>query len=250
MRKPMVAGNWKMYGSNPFVIELLSALKEGAATLPNVELVVCPPFVFLELTRELLSGSPIKWGAQNVYPALQGAYTGEISPLMLKDFQCEYVIVGHSERRHMGETIEQVAEKFSLAAECGLRPILCVGETQDQRQAGRTYSIIAEQLEPIIRNPGNLPLLQNAVVAYEPVWAIGTGLTATPSQAQEVHAFIRKEIRKIDKTLAENLRILYGGSVKQNNARALFSMPDIDGGLVGGASLNSQEFLEIAKSCN
>lgn len=251
MRKPIIAGNWKMHGSRSFVMDLLSELKIAAPSITHAELVVCPPFVFLEQTKSLLDGSTIKWGAQNLYPAKEGAYTGEISPLMLKEFKCDYVIVGHSERRHiLGETNDQVAEKFIFAVQCGLKPFLCVGETREQREAGETFNIISAQLKPILEKKEGISGLENGIIAYEPVWAIGTGLTATPSQAQEVHQFIRKEVTKIDKTLAEKLRILYGGSVKQNNAAALFSMPDIDGGLIGGASLNAKEFLEIAKLCN
>lgn len=251
MRKPIIAGNWKMHGSRSFVIDLLSELKIAAPSITHVELVVCPPFVFLEQTKSLLAGSTIKWGAQNLYPAKEGAYTGEISPLMLKEFNCDYVIVGHSERRHiLGETNDQVAEKFIFAEQYGLKPFLCVGETREQREAGETFNIISAQLKPILEKNEGISGLENGIIAYEPVWAIGTGLTATPLQAQEVHQFIRKEVTKINKTLAEKLRILYGGSVKQNNAAALFSMPDIDGGLIGGASLNAKEFLEIAKLCN
>lgn len=251
MRKFIVAGNWKMYGSRTFACELLSALKLGAANLLNQEIIVFPPYVFLEQTKHLLTGSGIRWGAQNVYQSLEGAFTGEISPGMLKDFGCDYVLVGHSERRAlMGETSNQVAEKFMLAASNGLKPIVCVGETQEQRKLGQTFDVIVDQLSPILKHPKGVSLLHHGVIAYEPVWAIGTGLTATPAIAQEVHAFIRQEIEKCDKNLAEKLCILYGGSIKQNNAAALFAMPDIDGGLIGGASLNATEFLEIAKLCN
>lgn len=252
MRKSLIAGNWKMHGSMGFVTELLSTLKAGATHVENnIELVVFPPFVFLEKTQSLLTDTPIRWGAQNVYSALEGAYTGEISPSMLKEFNCSYVIVGHSERRHLfGETSEQVAEKFILSGKSGLKPILCVGETKAERDAGKTFEIISKQLQPILNSEEGLAILANdAVIAYEPVWAIGTGVTATPDQAQAVHAFIRQEVTKIDKSLAEKLRILYGGSLKPENAETLFAMPDIDGGLIGGASLNAQEFLDIAKLC-
>jgi triosephosphate isomerase len=168
---------------------------------------------------------------------------------MLKDFGCHYVIIGHSERRQFfGETNQEVAKKFVIAVENGLTPILCVGETQSQRELGETHQVIVDQLLPILSQPESL--LSDLVIAYEPVWAIGTGLTATPSEAQAVHEFIRKEVGKVNKSLAEKLRIIYGGSVKQSNAQALFAMPDIDGGLIGGAALNAKEFVEIVKSCN
>jgi triosephosphate isomerase (TIM) len=251
MRKPIVAGNWKMYGSRTFVADLLSHLKDGLHNVSNIEVIVFPPYVFLEQTQTLLADSKMGWGAQNVYQAVEGPFTGEISPRMLKEFGCSYVIVGHSERRHlMGETNDQVAEKFLLAANNGLSPILCVGETREQRESDQTFDTIMQQLLPILKQPDGIRFLSQGVIAYEPVWAIGTGLTATPDQTQEVHKFIRQEVEKFDKTLAEKLRILYGGSVKQNNAAALFAMPDIDGGLIGGASLNPKEFLEIAKLCN
>jgi triosephosphate isomerase (TIM) len=250
MRKPLIAGNWKMHGSKDFVADLLSQLVEHAAKLDFVELAVCPPFVFLEQVSQMLAGTTISFGAQNVYQADAGAYTGEISPPMLLEFGCQYVIVGHSERRTlMGEGNAQVAEKFFCASAAGLKPILCVGETQEQKEHKKTFDVIASMLTPIF-NTDNLSFLHEAVIAYEPVWAIGTGLTATPLEAQDVHEFIRQEVRKVDKLLAEKLRILYGGSVKQHNASSLFAMPDIDGGLIGGASLNAKEFLEIARSCN
>ncbi|MBA2654231.1 MAG: triose-phosphate isomerase [Gammaproteobacteria bacterium] len=251
MRKKIVAGNWKMYGNKSFARDLLSEIKQNSDGIPGVELVVFPPFVFLGEANHLLKGSKIKWGAQNVYPAIEGAYTGEISVSMLQELHCDYVLVGHSERRHiLGESNEFVAEKFICAGKKGITPILCVGETQKQREANLTFEVIKEQLSSLLRSEEGLTIFQNAVIAYEPVWAIGTGLTATPEQAQEVHDFIRQEVTIFDKTLAEKVCILYGGSVKTNNAAALFSMPDIDGGLIGGASLNAKEFLEIAKLCN
>jgi triosephosphate isomerase (TIM) len=250
MRKLIVAGNWKMHGSKSFVLDLLSALKKGAEDLSQVELVVFPPYPYLDQARELLLGSEIVLGAQNVYSEIEGPYTGEISPLMLKEFDCRYVIVGHSERRHiLGEKNDEIVAKFILAGKCGLKPVFCCGETREQREAGQTFAVVTQQLLPLIHHKDAVALLPEAVLAYEPVWAIGTGLTATPEQAQAVHAYIRKEVANIDKSLAEKLRILYGGSVKQSNAAALFSMPDVDGGLIGGASLDVNEFLEIARSC-
>lgn len=250
MRRPLVVGNWKMNGTRSSVDELLTALLAGIDSVPVAEVAVCPPYIFLDQTFDQLSGSKIVYGAQNVYQADEGAYTGEISPRMLREFGCTYVIVGHSERRHlMGETDGQVAEKFLFAGQNNLIPILCVGETKEQRELDHTLDVLRRQLAPILNNKETQEILANAVIAYEPVWAIGTGLTATPEEAQEVHYFIRKELANTNKNLAEKVRILYGGSVKQNNAGALFSMPDIDGGLIGGASLNAVEFLEIAKLC-
>jgi triosephosphate isomerase (TIM) len=249
MRKPLIAGNWKMHGSKSFVKDYLSEIKQNISEIPGVELVIFPPFVYLEQVSQLLAGTVIKWGAQNVYQAAKGAFTGEIAPYMLKEFACDYVIVGHSERRQMGETNENVAEKFYFAADSGIRPVLCVGETLEQRKANQTHAVIADQLSPILFDEERSQYLSEAVIAYEPVWAIGTGLTAVPHQAQDVHEFIREQVRNVNKFLAEKLCILYGGSVKPNNAAELFAMPDIDGGLIGGASLNANEFLEIAKLC-
>lgn len=250
MRKKIIAGNWKMHGTRQSVATLLTQIKEGAACINNVDIIVFPPFVFFEQTSQLLMGTHIQWGGQNVYEAQEGAYTGEISPNMLKDFGCQYVLIGHSERRHVfGEPNEQVADKFLLAGRSGLTPILCVGETEQEREQGATFEVISKQLRPILESKEGRAILQDAIIAYEPVWAIGTGKTASPEQAQEIHQFIRKEVEKIDKPLAEKVRILYGGSVKKNNAGDLFAMPDIDGGLIGGASLNANEFLEIARLC-
>lgn len=251
MRKPIVAGNWKMYGSTAMVKELLTSLTENIDKHSKTEAVVFPPYVYLQQAADLLQGSTIHWGAQNVSEYLDGAYTGEISVKMLNDFNCEYVIVGHSERRTIfHETDQQIAEKFFTASRQGLNPILCVGETLNQRESEQTFEVVAAQLESVFAKQENSALLKNGVIAYEPVWAIGTGVTATPEQAQEVHAFIRKFVEKYDKTLAQNLRILYGGSVKSSNAQQLFRMPDIDGGLIGGASLHAKEFLEIISLCN
>lgn len=251
MRKPVIAGNWKMNGARSATSDLLSTLSASIAEIPDIEMIVFPPYVFLEQVQRELAGGGIAWGAQNVYEREDGAFTGETSINMLKEFGCSYVIVGHSERRHiMGETNEQVAQKFVLAGKNGIKPILCVGETQKEREDGKTLDIINQQLSPILNDQDAKQILNEAIIAYEPVWAIGTGLTATPAQAQEVHQYIRQVLSNINKNLAENVRIIYGGSVKQNNARALFSMPDIDGGLIGGASLNAKEFLEIAKLCH
>lgn len=241
MRNAIIAGNWKMHGTRASVQTLLEDIK--TATFPaNVELVVFPSFVFLEQTERLLKDSSIHWGAQNANAAAEGAFTGEVSLAMLKEFGCKYVLIGHSERRTLfGETNEVVAKKFLASHQTGLIPMVCVGESLQERKINKTFEIITKQLE-------SLDIKEPCVIAYEPVWAIGTGLTATAEQVQEVHQFIRAWVGKKDKKTAEQLRILYGGSVKPDNAAALFQMPDVDGGLIGGASLQPQSFLAIANS--
>lgn len=251
MRKPLIAGNWKMNGSSSRNQQRLNDLVKGSKNLKNVELAVFPPFVYIAQTQNLLKNTDIFWGAQNFCPKDDGAYTGEISANMLLDFECRYVLIGHSERRTLyGETDKDVAIKYSKAIQVGLTPIICVGETLEEKKAGITHQIISCQLGAIFASEASIEGLKNAVIAYEPVWAIGTGLAAKPEDAQEVHAMIREQVAEFDKGIAEQLRILYGGSVKSSNAAELFSMPDIDGGLIGGASLNSEEFLDIAKLCN
>ncbi len=250
MRKPLIAGNWKMNGSQASINDLLLSLKKNSAGL-TADLAVFPPFVFLPQTQELLENTIIAWGGQNLCSEPSGAFTGEISGAMLKEFACRYVLVGHSERRNLfGETNEIVAAKYQAALQAGLSPVVCIGETLQQRQNGDTAAVLRGQLDPIFLSPEGMSGLSKAVIAYEPVWAIGTGLTAAPEVAQEVHAQIRSWVAEHDKEVAESLRILYGGSVKRDSAAALFAMPDIDGGLIGGASLNADEFLEIAQSCN
>jgi triosephosphate isomerase (TIM) len=244
MRRKLVAGNWKMHGSRlengPLVEAILSA-----PTHANVECLICPPFVYLaEIAREL-RGSTVKLGAQNVSAEAQGAYTGEISAAMLRDAGCDYVIVGHSERRTLfGEDDLLVARKFAAAQARGLTPILCVGEQLSEREAGRTHEVVARQLDAVL-DLTSIASLARAVIAYEPVWAIGTGHTASPEQAQDVHAFIRQRLARRDAKIAAGLQILYGGSVKKGNVRDLFAQTDVDGGLIGGASLKSEEFLSI-----
>jgi triosephosphate isomerase len=248
MRQPLVAGNWKMNGSREGSRQLLEAVKAGVAHLSGVGVAVCPPYVYLPLAETVLSGSVVAWGAQDVSQRADGAYTGEISARMLLDYGCTFAIVGHSERRTLyGEGDGLVAEKFAAARAAGLTPILCVGELLSEREAGETEAVVARQLDAVLSLDG-VAGLGEAVVAYEPVWAIGTGRTATPEQAQEVHAFIRARVGQHDPSIAEGLRILYGGSVKGSNASALFSMPDIDGGLIGGASLDAGEFLTICRA--
>jgi triosephosphate isomerase (TIM) len=248
MRRKLVAGNWKMHGSLAQNEALLNAVVGGMGTMPGVDCAVCVPFPYLAQAQQLLRGSSVKWGAQDVHQADKGAYTGEVSAAMLCDFGCHYAIVGHSERRSLyGESSRLVAEKFSAAQKSGLLPILCVGETLEQREAGTTETVVAEQLDAVVDLLG-VQSLRNAVVAYEPVWAIGTGKTATPEQAQAVHAFIRQRIAEQDSRIAQDLCILYGGSVKASNAAELFTMADIDGGLIGGASLIAEDFLAICKA--
>lgn len=248
MRRKLVVGNWKMHGSLAQNGGLLSAVKSGAAQLSRVDIAVCAPFPYLAQMRQELSASTVRWGAQDVHQLEKGAFTGEVSAPMLADFGCAYVIVGHSERRSIyGESSRLVAEKFVAAQRAGLVPILCVGETLEQRESGTTEAVVAEQLDAVIALAG-VQSLRNAVVAYEPVWAIGTGKTATPEQAQAVHAFIRQRVAELDAQVAQGLVILYGGSVKAANAPELFAMADIDGGLIGGAALVAEEFLAICRA--
>jgi triosephosphate isomerase len=244
MRRALVAANWKMNGSRTLVTELLSAFRDNIAT-EHVDAVVFPPAVFLPLTEELLSGSGLAWGGQNCHHLDSGAYTGEISLPMLKEFGCQFVLVGHSERRSLfGETNQVVADKVEAALNSGVTPMICVGETLDQREADQTEQVVAEQIQAVLDRVGSEGL-GKSVIAYEPVWAIGTGKTASPEQAQQVHSFIRGLVAKADTNVAENIHILYGGSVNAGNAQQLFAMKDIDGGLVGGASLKADEFVAI-----
>ena len=248
MRRKLVAGNWKMQGRQASNAALLQALSAQSAEWAGVDMWVAPPAAYLMQVAGLLQGSGIGLAAQNVARENEGAYTGEISAGMLVDCGCRAVIVGHSERRtHYGETDAQVAEKFVKAQEAGLIPVLCVGETLAEREAGATGAVVQRQLEAVLALAG-VGSLATAVVAYEPVWAIGTGRTATPEQAQEVHALLRERVAQSDAVVAEGLRVLYGGSVKAANAEALFAKPDIDGALVGGASLDAHEFVAIARA--
>lgn len=245
MRQALVAGNWKMNGTLDTVHALVEGILAGVHGLRGVEVALCPPFVYLDAVSRHIAGSPLVLGAQNVSHEDPGAFTGEIATSMLKDFRCRYVIVGHSERRALyGESDEQVAAKYKRALDERLTPIVCVGEALDRREAGEAERVVGHQLDAVLRKGGGAAL-GGAVIAYEPVWAIGTGRTATPEQAQEMHAFIRARVGRESREVAEGLRILYGGSVKSANAEALFSMPDIDGGLIGGASLQAEEFLAI-----
>lgn len=248
MRGYLVAGNWKMNGSNAANAELMDGIIAGMPQSDSVELLVCPPFPYLAAMAAKLSGTGIALGAQNVSQHQAGAYTGETAPSMLGEVGCKYVIVGHSERRAiMGESSETVAAKFQAAQDAGLIPLLCVGESQQQRETNQTEAVIDEQLNAVVDGSG-IEAFRRAVIAYEPVWAIGTGLTATPQQAQDVHRHIREVLAARHKDVAATVKILYGGSVKGDNAAALFGKPDIDGGLIGGASLNSADFLAIAEA--
>ncbi len=248
-RKALIAGNWKMNGSLALSERLVAALKAGVSTTSSATMLLCPPYVYLPAVRDWLRGSPIALGAQDVAAQVgTGAYTGEVSGQMLTDVGCTHVIVGHSERRALfGETDDVVAAKFKAAQAAGLVPIVCVGETLEQRESGATRAVVERQVTAILEAAG-VAAFATAVVAYEPVWAIGTGRTATPEQAQEVHALIRGIVAARDATIAAGLSILYGGSVKGGNARSLLAMADIDGGLVGGASLSAAEFLEIFRA--
>ena len=248
MRKKLVVGNWKMNGGLDGNETLLKALADGAPSLEGVDVSICVPFPYLFQPAMLLENTSISWGAQNVSEHLIGAYTGEVSAAMLREFSCTYVLVGHSERRTLyGEDDALVARKFITAQKAGIVPILCVGETLAEREANATEAVIGRQIDKVIELAG-IAALVNSVFAYEPVWAIGTGKTASAEQAQAVHAFIRNRIASHDKSLAGKLLILYGGSVKASNAAQLLTMPDVDGGLIGGASLVAEEFLAICRA--
>jgi triosephosphate isomerase len=250
MRAKLVAGNWKMHGSLPENAALLGGVRHGSVALRRSRIAVCVPFPYLFQAQQALAGSAVAWGAQNLSQHPQGAYTGEVSAAMVKEFGSTYAIVGHSERRvAYGEDDATVAAKFGAALAAGLVPILCVGETLAQREAGETEPVVAAQLAAVIGRHG-VQALGRAVLAYEPVWAIGTGRTATPQQAQAVHAFLRARIAEQDREAADRSTILYGGSVKGANAGELFAMPDIDGGLVGGASLVLDEFMAICRAAD
>ena len=248
MRQKLVAGNWKMHGGLQSNLQLLQGVLAGVADLKGMSAAVCVPFPYLAQAQSVLTGTPIAWGAQNLSEQPQGAFTGEVSAAMLNDFSCKYVLVGHSERRAIyGETDALVAEKFAAALAAGLRPVLCVGETLAQRDAGQTIDVVSAQIEAVLKRVG-VAAFADAVIAYEPVWAIGTGRTATAAQAQEVHAAIRAQIARADAKVAEGLQILYGGSMKPGNAAELLAMPDIDGGLIGGAALVAADFLAICRA--
>ncbi len=244
MRQPLVLANWKMNGSLEFSRTLISDINQGWQGDHRAEVAVCPPAVYLSQVAQLVSDSSIALGAQDVSAADSGAYTGESAASMLQELGCRYVIVGHSERReYHGESSEYVAEKVAAAQSKGLIPVLCVGESLEERDSGSALHVIGEQLQAVISLVGQAAM-SSTVIAYEPVWAIGTGRTATPEQAQAVHAYIRSQLED------DGVRILYGGSVKPDNAKELFGQPDIDGALVGGASLKSEDFLAICAAAD
>jgi triosephosphate isomerase len=250
MRQKLVAGNWKLNGSKASIETLVGGILAGLAGMNNVGVAVCAPYVYIPMTQGLLAGSKVGLGSQDIADQDSGAFTGEVSGPMLKEFGCEYAIVGHSERRALyGEKDEDTARKFAAARKHGLKPVLCVGETLEEREGGITEQVVARQLDAVIALEG-VDALLDGVIAYEPVWAIGTGKTASPQQAQDVHAFIRNKLAALSANVAEKVQILYGGSVKGANAAELFAMPDIDGGLIGGASLDANEFLAICKAGN
>jgi triosephosphate isomerase len=248
MRIKFVAGNWKMNGTLAANQDLLRKLMPDLTRVAGVKCAVCVPYPYLAQVQQLLSGSGVAWGAQDISQFDAGAYTGEVSGTMLVDFGCRYVIVGHSERRTLfGETSDLVSLKYAAALKAGLTPILCVGETLAERESGTTETVIAAQLDAVTARCG-VQSLAHAIIAYEPVWAIGTGKTASPEQAQAVHAYIRAHIGREDGSIAEGVQLLYGGSVKAANATQLFAMKDLDGGLIGGASLDAQEFAAICQA--
>ena len=247
MRKKFVAGNWKMYTSAATAKQLAAGVVQGIGKDDRVTVAVCPPFPYLALVGEALRGSPVALGAQDAYTEKEGAFTGEVSPWMLADVGCQYVILGHSERRHkLGEADELISRKVRAALEAGLRVILCVGETLEERQANRTEAVLGSQLSGSL---AGVDTLAKVVLAYEPVWAIGTGVNATPQQAQEAHAFLRGRVaERFGAEAARDLVIQYGGSVKPDNAVTLLHEPDVDGALVGGSSLTADQFLAIVRA--
>ena len=247
MRKTIIAGNWKMNANKVSVKGLIDEILSGMEGV-NSEVLVCVPFPYMSQVESLIEGSNLKLGAQNININSSGAFTGEVSADMIKDFGAKHVIVGHSERRSLyGETSSVVAEKTKAALGAGLSPLLCVGESLEQREAGKTETVVAEQINAVIELVG-IESFDNIIIAYEPVWAIGTGMTATPEQAQAVHFFIRNLLGESSENIAQKTPILYGGSMNAGNAVELISCPDIDGGLIGGAALKAEDFLQICKA--
>ncbi len=247
MRRSLVAGNWKMNGTLESVRALTSGILAEFDKLAAIDVAVCPPSIFIPAVSALAAGGGLALGAQDISEYEAGAYTGEVSGAMLNDYNCKYTIIGHSERRHVfGESDDRVSAKFSMAHAAGIHPIVCVGELIEQRRAGTTEAVVGAQLDAVL-DVADVESLRQTTIAYEPVWAIGTGETATPEQAQAVHEFIRARVAARDQATAANMRLLYGGSVKPDNAAELFAMPDVDGGLIGGAALNAGDFLAI---CN
>ena len=247
-RRPLVMGNWKLNGSKAFTKELINGLKAELAGVEGCDVAIAPPVMYLAEAEAALAGSKIALGSQNVDLKQSGAFTGDISATMLKDFGAKYIIIGHSERRaYHHESDEFIAQKFAVLKEQGLVPVLCIGESEAENEAGKTEEVCARQIDAVLNTLGAEAFL-GAVIAYEPIWAIGTGKSATPAQAQAVHAFIRSHIAKKDAKVAEQVILQYGGSVNDGNAAELFAMPDIDGALVGGASLKAPAFAIIVKA--
>ena len=251
MRNTLVAGNWKLNGSIASIAELLKGILVGmsdGSVKPNTNVAVCAPYIYIPQVQDILTGTALAFGSESISEHDSGAFTGEISGSMLNEFSCEYAIVGHSERRTIfGEKDADTANKFAAARKHGIKPILCVGELLEEREQGITETVVARQLNAVIELEG-VEALADGVIAYEPVWAIGTGMTASPQQAQDVHAFIRGKIATLNADVAEKVQILYGGSVNGGNADELFAMPDIDGGLIGGAALKAEDFLAICRA--
>ncbi|MGB1110715.1 MAG: triose-phosphate isomerase [Gammaproteobacteria bacterium] len=249
MRKTFVAGNWKMNGSRESISALIDGIKAGMGDV-SAEVAVCPPFPYISEVSAALDGTAVAVGSQNICDEDSGAYTAEVSGAMLKECGCQFAIVGHSERRSLyGESDELIAKRFVAAQRNGLTPILCVGELLEERESGDTENVVGRQLDVVIEAAG-IEAFGNAVIAYEPVWAIGTGKTASPEQAQEVHAFIRGKLAALNAEVAESIQIQYGGSMKPGNAAELLAQPDIDGGLIGGAALAADDFLAICRAGN
>lgn len=248
MRYPLVMGNWKLNGNKHMVNELIAGLRTELNGVDGCGVAIAPPVMYLDQAKQAISGSPVALGAQNVDVNLSGAFTGEVSAEMLKDIGARYIIIGHSERRTWhAESDEAIARKFAVLKAAGLIPVLCIGETEAENEAGKTEEVCARQIDAVLNSQG-ADAFNNVVIAYEPVWAIGTGKSATPAQAQAVHKFIRDHIAKKDATVAARVIIQYGGSVNDKNAAELFAQPDIDGALVGGASLKADAFAAIVKA--
>ncbi len=248
MRRTLIAGNWKMNGSLSSIEELINGIKDGLADVTNADMAVCPPAVYISKVNELIGDSAIGLGSQNICDQASGAFTGELAPSMLKEFNCTYAIIGHSERRSLyGESDELVAKRFAMAVQSGVTPLFCIGETLEERESGIMEDVVSRQLDAVIETQG-VEAIGQCVIAYEPVWAIGTGVTASPEQAQAVHAFIRSKLAALNEDVAAKVQILYGGSMNAGNAAELLSQTDIDGGLIGGAALKAADFLAIGKS--
>lgn len=248
MRRTLIAGNWKMNGSLSSIETLINGIKNGLAEVTNADMAVCPPAIYIPKVNALIGDANIGLGSQNICDQEAGAFTGELAPSMLKEFNCRYAIIGHSERRSLySESDELVAKRFAMAVKHGITPLFCIGETLQERESGVMEDVVSRQLDAVIDSQG-IDAIGQCVIAYEPVWAIGTGVTASPEQAQAVHAFIRNKLAALSEDVAAKVQILYGGSMNAANAAELLSQTDIDGGLIGGAALKADDFLAIGKS--